>query len=727
VLSARTDPRCIALLLQRLAMRHGVRISPAEIAEQWATHIACTVSALRSSASAGHESGQIGRSAGCTADRLRRVPGEQQLHAAAQALSACGLGARVQRFTPPAFQAAFSHQSTLVLLADGDIALVSRAARSRWHLEFAGGGVLVLDALPGSVLALALIGSGQAALEDDQAGIVRRTLRWLGDDRRRVGALLAALLLAQAASLAAPAVTYVITDRALPDGARGLLLIAVLALAMTAVHSAMAGLWRDRLLRTLSIQVQVRSTAWVMQRLLRLPYAEAATRTVGDCLQTRASAQRVANTYFSSWLGPAIGLPTATIAWIGVYALLPGAALAVAGAALLMLALCVPLARTTASWQALETQARGAQQSLLLEVLSGAFTLRATGAARSGARRWLRRLVDEQTATLGQVRNGLWLDVLFEGTHRLVGLALLIWSAHACVRGELGLGACLAAAMLADTALRGAIDCGHALIALQVLQPHRARVDALAAQAQAPDPPAAGRPLRTAPTDPRVHALTFDSVSFRYPGATRCAIEDYCLSVPAGTWLSFHGQSGAGKTTMLRLASGLLEPAEGRVRIFGRPVRDAADLVAYLPQDATLFEGTIESNLQWIAQTARVDIIAAARATGLDAWIRTLPMGYATRVPVGAGNLSGGQRQWILVTAALANPRPLLLLDEPVAHIDRLTRRQIFNSGLFRRSGRTVVMISHEQDSTRPSRIGAGDRRLAVDRVAAARPAVTTQ
>jgi ATP-binding cassette subfamily C protein LapB len=708
-------------------MRYGIRASAAEIAEQWTAQVVCGAAELRRPAPVRLANGQNGGSAARAADALRRVPGERQLHAAAHALNACGLHARVQRFTPLAFQAAFAQQSTLLLHADGNIALVTHAGRKRWHLEFAGGSVLVLDTLPPTVFALALSGSTQAALEDDHAGIVRRSLRWLGEDRMRVGASLAALVLAHALSLAAPAVTWVITDRALPDAARGLLTTAVLALALTASHSALAGWWRDRLVRALSAQLQVRSTSWVMQRLLRLPYPEAAARTVGDCLQARASAQRVANACFSVWMGPAIGLPTAAMAWIGVYLLLPGTALAVAGGAMLMLALCVPLARSTAAWQAAESQARGAQQSLLYELLSGAVTLRATGAARAGARRWLRRLVDEQTATLGQVRSGLWLDVLFEGTHRLATLALLIWGAHACVRGEFGLGAYLAAAMLAETALRGAIDCGHALVALYALQPHRARVDELIGEAQIACPSAAARPLRSAPIDPRMHALTFDAVSFRYPGAARCAIENYCLAVPAGAWLSFHGQSGAGKTTMLRLASGLLEPAEGRVRIFGRLARDAAELVAYLPQDATLFDGTIESNLQWIAQTGRADIVSAACATGLDAWIRSLPMGYATRVPAGAGTLSGGQRQWILLTAALANPRPLLLLDEPLAQIDRVTRRQIFNSGLFRRSGRTVVMISHEQEAAGAPRIEAAERRPRAVRATAPRPEVTTQ
>lgn len=726
-MTARGSADCVAQLLHRLATRHGVRTSPIEIAERWTAHVACGGAPGGASASpalAGH--GPAGDAGGATA-ALGQARGEQHLHAAAHALSDCGLGARVQRFAPAAFRAAFARQATLLLHAGGDIALATRAGFGRWHLEFADGAVLVVKTLPPGLLALTLTGSAAAALDGDQAGIVRRALRWMGEDQARLGAFFGALLLAHALSLVAPAVTWLITDRALPDGARGLLLAAVLALVLTTLQGALAGWWRDRLLRTLSAQLQARSTAWVMQRLLRLPYAQAAQRTVGDSLQARGSAQRVAGACSALGLGPLMGLATAAIAWIGVHALLPGAAFVLAGCALVMLVLSVPLARSNAAWQAREWEARGAQQTLLYEVLGGAFTLRAAGAARAGARRWLRRLVDEETATLGQVRSGLWLDVLFEGAHRLASLALLVWGAHACVHGELSLGAYLAAAMLADSAMRGAIDLGHALVALHALQPHRARVDALTAQAQPGGAAGGGAVPQGARADARTPALTFDGVGFRYPGATRCALENYALSVPAGTWLSFHGESGAGKTTMLRLASGLLDPDAGQVRVFGRAPRDAADLVAYLPQDATLFEGTIESNLQWIAQTAFADIAAAARATRLDAWVRSLPMGYATRVPAGAGNLSGGQRQWILITAALANPRPLLLLDEPLAHIDRVTRRYIVDSGLFRRAGRTVVMISHEQDSVGAPRVtGAAGPRTGRRRPVDARQAVTT-
>jgi ABC-type bacteriocin/lantibiotic exporter with double-glycine peptidase domain len=84
----------------------------------------------------------------------------------------------------------------------------------------------------------------------------------------------------------------------------------------------------------------------------------------------------------------------------------------------------------------------------------------------------------------------------------------------------------------------------------------------------------------------------------------------------------------------------------------------------------------------------------AMRATALDSWIDTLPMRLETLLPPSGTTLSGGQRQWIALTAAVASRRPIALLDEPTSHLDRLRREQLDLERLF--AGRTVVMVSHE-------------------------------
>jgi len=130
------------------------------------------------------------------------------------------------------------------------------------------------------------------------------------------------------------------------------------------------------------------------------------------------------------------------------------------------------------------------------------------------------------------------------------------------------------------------------------------------------------------------------------------------------------------------------------VRVFGVPPAQARGLCTYLAQDAHLLEGSISTNLTLMSGATPELLTAALRATELDRWIATLPMGLQTLLPPGGKTLSGGQRQWIALTAAIASQRPIVLLDEATAHLDRARREQLRLESLF--ANRTVVMVSHE-------------------------------
>jgi ABC-type bacteriocin/lantibiotic exporter with double-glycine peptidase domain len=529
----------------------------------------------------------------------------------------------------------------------------------------------------------------------------------IGAEAPHVVAAIVALVLSQALGLLGPAAAWLVTDRALPDGAARLLAVAVLGLAAVAAHAAALGWWRDRIVRSLDLRLRTRANAMMFGALLRTPYAQGRRRTVGEAMQLLSSAELVAGSALSSGLGPMLGLFSGAVAWAALHAAVPGAAWALAGACCLLMLLSLPLARATARWQRDALQAQGGQQSLLLELIQGAPALRTAGAERAGTRRWLRRLVDEQTAYLGQMRSALWLDVLLEGSLQLARAGWLAWGGAACVAGQLSLGAFIACSMLVEQVMRQAIGLSHAAIGIAALAPSWQRVNAALAQATAPEPASAAvcnagaaandqrGPHAQDPNPPA--ALRLENVWFRYDPAAPWAVRNHSLEIPAGALVILSGASGAGKTTLLRLAAGLLQPDQGQVEVFGQPVQAGSAAVGYLPQDAPLFEGTIASNLRWLAGCDERRIVAVARRTGLDEWVRTLPMGYATRVGAGAGAFSGGQRQLIALTAVLASDRALLLLDEPMSQLDRLSRRRLLDSGLF--EGRTMVIISHDRNA----------------------------
>jgi ATP-binding cassette subfamily B protein len=182
-------------------------------------------------------------------------------------------------------------------------------------------------------------------------------------------------------------------------------------------------------------------------------------------------------------------------------------------------------------------------------------------------------------------------------------------------------------------------------------------------------------------------------VWFRYAPDRPWVLQGYTLRVPVGGELRLEAPSGAGKTTILRLIAGLYAPERGTVRVLGQPPQQASRAVAYLPQAAHLFEGSIVDNLRLLSDASDEAIERAAAESGLCALLATLPMGPETLLTAGASNFSGGQRQLIAWTALMASERPVLLLDEALSQLDPIAQKRL----RAMRSGRarTTLFVEH--------------------------------
>ncbi|MDV6242614.1 thiol reductant ABC exporter subunit CydD [Rhodococcus opacus] len=173
------------------------------------------------------------------------------------------------------------------------------------------------------------------------------------------------------------------------------------------------------------------------------------------------------------------------------------------------------------------------------------------------------------------------------------------------------------------------------------------------------------------------------------------------------------GPNGSGKSTAVQALLGLVEPEHGEVRVAGAAV-SALDRsawwaqVAWLPQHPVLVPGTLDENLRLIGEV--VDLEQACAATGFDEVLAELPDGWTTRVGSGGTGLSLGQRQRLALTRVLATRRPVLVLDEPTAHLDDASERTVLDSlRSLAAAGRTVVVVGH-----RPTVLAAADRVIEV-------------
>jgi ATP-binding cassette subfamily B protein len=193
--------------------------------------------------------------------------------------------------------------------------------------------------------------------------------------------------------------------------------------------------------------------------------------------------------------------------------------------------------------------------------------------------------------------------------------------------------------------------------------------------------------------------LVFDGVRFGY-GATT-VLPDLDLTVPAGQTVALVGATGAGKSTLARLAARFYDPTEGAVRLDGVPLDRLADAdlrraVVMVTQESFLFSGSIADNIAFGRPGAdRTEIEAAARAIGADGFIRALPEGYDTDVRKRGGRLSAGQRQLVSFARAFLADPAVLVLDEATSSLDVPSERLVQDALRTLLADRTALIIAH--------------------------------
>src|SRR6202521_1453948 len=206
--------------------------------------------------------------------------------------------------------------------------------------------------------------------------------------------------------------------------------------------------------------------------------------------------------------------------------------------------------------------------------------------------------------------------------------------------------------------------------------------------------------------------ITFDHVSFAYPGATENALNDLSFTVSPGETIAIVGRNGAGKTTLFKLICPLYAPSDGHILIDGVDIRDydPPELRAQIGgmfQDYVTYQATAAENIGLGSLGALADreaIRAASRQAGSDQLIAGLPQGYDTALGkwFDAGvNLSGGEWQKVALARAFMRDARILLLDEPTSALDAQAEYELFERIHSLTRGRTAVYISHRFSTVR--------------------------
>jgi ATP-binding cassette, subfamily C, bacterial CydD len=195
--------------------------------------------------------------------------------------------------------------------------------------------------------------------------------------------------------------------------------------------------------------------------------------------------------------------------------------------------------------------------------------------------------------------------------------------------------------------------------------------------------------------------IRVDGVSVRYRDREQPALDRLSLTLARGERVAVVGPSGAGKSTLLGVLLGSVIPDEGSTSFGHVPQEQWSRQIAWVPQAPYLFAGTVATNIRLADPEAPLAAVReAARQAGAADFIEALPQGYDTEIGERGARLSAGQRQRIAVARAFLRDAPLLLLDEPTAHLDPITATQIRDAVERLMAGRTVVIVAHDHGWT---------------------------
>jgi thiol reductant ABC exporter CydC subunit len=369
---------------------------------------------------------------------------------------------------------------------------------------------------------------------------------------------------------------------------------------------------------------------------------------------------------------------------------------------LLVAGIAVPLVTARAADAAARSTAtqRGELAVGVTDVVDGCAELLAYGAAAAA----VDRVVATDQALVRGVRRWSWAGGIGSAlTSAVTGVsvwALLVVATVSASHGRIGE---VGVAVLVLTGLAAFEATAPLTAAAQQLTAVRASarrvVDVLDAPSAVHEP---GSPRAYLPAQGGPH-LRLHDVTVRYAPDAPAAIERFDLDLPPGRRVALVGPSGAGKSTVAKVLLRLVDVEAGTVTLDGTALDayagdDVRRVVTGALADAHVFDSTLRENLRLAKPDATDDELdAVARRVRLHHWVHAQPAGWDTPVGANGAALSGGERQRLALARALLADRPVLVLDEPTAHLDAQTRDEVLADILASTAGRTLLLITHDR------------------------------
>lgn len=504
-------------------------------------------------------------------------------------------------------------------------------------------------------------------------------------------------------NLANPLMIQVIIDKVIIQQSIDTLNVLGILLLVLAVFEAILGSLRTFLFVDTTNRIDMTLGSEIIDHLLRLPLRYFERRPVGE-LATRINELENIRSFMTGTALTVVLDAIFSVIYIIVmffYSwLLSLVALVTIPFFVLLAVIASPIIRDQLRVKA---ERNAETQSYLVEVVGGIQTVKAQNMELRARWQWQQRYARYVSAGFKTVLTSTTAGSASNFLNQLSGLLVLWVGAYLVLKGELTLGQLIAFRIIAGYVTSPLLRLAQLWQNFQEIGLSIERLSDIVDSA--PEADELDRQNIPMPTIEGV--VKYDDVSFRFGTSGPLQLNSVSLEFPAAAFVGIVGQSGSGKSTMMKLLPRLYDLEAGRILIDGYDISKVElyslrRQIGIVPQDPLLFDGTVQENISITYPDASPEeIIRAARVAAAHDFIMALPNGYNTRVGERGASLSGGQRQRVAIArTVLQNPR-MLILDEATSALDYDSERQVCLNLAEAFAGRTVFFITHRLSTIR--------------------------
>ena len=555
--------------------------------------------------------------------------------------------------------------------------------------------------------------TGYAALFDytpafEQAPVSRPTLAWVLPFLARFKVILLQVLgLAVAVSflqLLFPVFTQMVVDKVIVENDIGLLKTILLGMFAVIVFVQLSTLAQEYLLAFAAVRLDTAVLDFLSRKLLSLPMSYFTSRRTGDIQRRLEGARQVRQFAVQQGVGAllaAVFLVGAVILMAMYSPLLTIAFLATTPLYVGLMIFSVKVLRPL--YHGVE-ESQGKYSSHQIDAIKGIEAVKAASAEGTFRDTMLNEFMSVSQKLFKATFIVMSWDSLLQ-TIGLISTAIFLWvGATQVIQGHLSVGGFVAFSSLTAMAYAGVLRALGVWDTMQFASVLLNRLNDIFEQ----EPEQGHDRSRLVPVHSLEGHVELRGVSFKYGGPEAPDIlKNITLDLIPGRMVAFVGRSGCGKTTLIKLIAGLLEPTEGaiffdNVDLKSLNYRDVRRHIGVVLQDNHMFNETIARNISFGDPEPELDrVLAAAQAAAAHEFIMRLPLGYETKIGESGLSLSGGQKQRIAIARAIYNNPPVLIFDEATSALDTESERAIQENLGRLMAGRTTIVIAHRLSTIR--------------------------